>query len=306
MRVVRFSIWPNLQQPTADVLAVAAHAETTGWDGLWLADHFMGDGRSFGAESTPTLESTAVLAALAPATRRLRLGSLVLGTTYRHPAVVANWAATVDHLSAGRLTLGLGAGWQANEHRRYGIDLPPVRERVDRFAEVCAVTTSLLREERTSFDGRWFHLEGAWCRPTPVQQPLPLLIGGKGDRMLALAARWADAWNMWGLPETVRARMDVLDRSCEKIGRDPASIHRTAQALVLLTDDEHEARALAESVAPRAVVAGPVSRFVDTVAAWQHVGIDEVIVPDFVLGRGVRRLDAMDEIITSVSPAHRA
>jgi F420-dependent oxidoreductase-like protein len=302
---MRFSIWPGYQQPWADVLALAAHADATGWDGVWIADHFMGDGSSFGPESAPVLESTAQLAALAAATDRVRIGPLVLGTTYRHPAVLAKWATTVDHISGGRFTLGLGAGWQQNEHDRYGIDLPPLPDRVDRFAEVCEITTSLLRNERTTSKGRWFSLDEAWCEPKPVQRPLPLLIGGKGDRMLGLVARWADAWNMWSLPATIAERSAVLDRACERIGRDPAAIARSTQALVMLTDDEQRAAELVRGAAPRPVVAGPATRLAEVVAEWQAVGVDEVIVPDFVLGSGSRRIDALDEIIESVAPAFR-
>jgi alkanesulfonate monooxygenase SsuD/methylene tetrahydromethanopterin reductase-like flavin-dependent oxidoreductase (luciferase family) len=303
---VRFSIWPSHQQPASDILTVARHAEATGWDGVWIADHFMGDGAGFGPEEQPTLESTALLAGLATATSRIRLGSLVLGTTYRHPAVVANWAITVDHLSGGRLTLGIGAGWQTNEHHRYGIELPAVRERVDRFAEVCEITTSLLRSTRTSFSGRWFALDGAWCEPKAIQDPIPLLIGAKGDRMLGIVATWADAWNLWGLPDVVAARSAVLDRHCESIGRDPATITRTTQALVMLTHDERRARELVEAVSPRAVVAGPAARLTEVVAGWRDAGVAEVIVPDFVLGTGRQRTEAMDEIIETVAPAFRA
>jgi alkanesulfonate monooxygenase SsuD/methylene tetrahydromethanopterin reductase-like flavin-dependent oxidoreductase (luciferase family) len=273
---------------------------------VWVADHFMGDGGAFGAESQPTLEATALLAGLATATSRVRLGPLVLGTTYRHPAVVAKWAATVDQLSGGRLTLGLGAGWQDNEHRRYGIDLPPVKDRVDRFAEVLEVTTSLLGREQTSFAGKWFTLDGAWCEPKPVQAPLPVLVGGKGDRMLRLAARWAQAWNMWGLPDLIAERAAVLDRACERIDRDPATISRSAQALVMITADEQRAAALVAAAAPRAVVAGPAERLAEVVAGWREVGVDEVVVPDFTLGRGTQRTEAMDEIIEHVAPAFRS
>ena len=203
---MRFSLWPSLQQPWSDVVEVARHAERTGWDGIWVADHFMGDGAGFGPVESPMLEATAGLAALAAVTERVRLGSLVLGTTYRHPAVVANWAATVDHISDGRLVLGLGAGWQVNEHDQYGIDLPARRPRVDRFAEVVEVTRSLLRNATTSFTGAWFTLRDAVCEPKPIQQPLPLLIGAKGDRMLRIVARAADEWNLWSLPATFAGR----------------------------------------------------------------------------------------------------
>jgi alkanesulfonate monooxygenase SsuD/methylene tetrahydromethanopterin reductase-like flavin-dependent oxidoreductase (luciferase family) len=296
---MRFALWPNLQQPWADVLDAVRHAEATGWDGVWLADHFMGDGSGFGPEATPTLEATAALGVLAGATERLHLGSLVLGTTYRHPAVVAKWATTVAQASGGRLTLGLGAGWQENEHRQYGIELLPVGDRVARFAEVCEITRALLSGERTTFAGRWFHLDDALCEPKPDH--LPLLIGAKGDRMLGLVARYADAWNMWGLPDTIAERSAVLDRHCERIGRDPATIRRTAQALVYLTDDDARAAEVAAGTAPRATVAGSAERFAETVAGWRDAGVDEVIVPDFILGRGDRRRESMDAVMDAVA-----
>lgn len=302
---MRFSIWPSLQQPWADVLEVVRHAEATGWDGAYVADHFMGSGGEFGPDTTPNLEATAALAALAAVTERVRLGSLVLGNTYRHPAVVANWAATVDHVSGGRLVLGVGAGWQENEHRQYGIDLPAPKARLDRFEEACQVILGLLREERTTFDGRHYRLDSAVAEPKPVQQPLPLLIGGKGDRMLGIVARYADEWNMWGLPATIAERSAVLDRRCEAIGRDPGEIARSAQALIMLTDDGAKADAFVASSGGRAAVAGPPQHLAAVVDAWRGVGLDELIVPDFVLGRGQAKLDAMDTLIEQVVPAFR-
>ena len=309
---MRFSIWPNLMQPWPDVLDAVAHAEATGWDGAWVADHFMGDGGGFGPAESPTLEATAVLGALATATARLRLGPLVLGATYRHPAVVANWAASMDHVSGGRFVLGLGAGWQANEHAQYGIDLPAVGERVDRFTEYCEVVTRMLRatggggEPRTSgFDGRWFRLDGALCEPPPLQDRLPVLVGGKGDRMLRRVARYADEWNMWGLPPVIAERAAALDRCCDAIGRDPASITRSTQALVLPTDDRAEAERFVRATAPRAAVAGTAERIARVVAGWAEAGVSEVIVPDAPLGRGARRAEAMDLLMEQVAPAFR-
>jgi alkanesulfonate monooxygenase SsuD/methylene tetrahydromethanopterin reductase-like flavin-dependent oxidoreductase (luciferase family) len=298
---MRFSVWPNLQQPVDDVVAIARHAEATGWDGVWVADHFMGDGGAFGPVETPTLEATAVLGALAVATERVRIGSLVLGSTYRHPAVVANWAATVDHLSGGRLVLGLGAGWQLNEHDQYGIELPDVGDRVGRFEEVCSVVRRLLTEERTTLEGRWFQLRDAVCEPKPVG-PLPFLVGGKGDRMLGIAGRHADEWNMWALPEVHAERAAVLDRACEAAGRDPGDVRRSTQALVVLTDDEAAATRFVEAVAPRAAFAGTAERFAELVGAWAEVGVDEVIVPDFAMGSADRTRDALDAIIEVLRP----
>ncbi len=299
---MRFSVWPNVSQPWSDVLEIVRHAEATGWDGVYVADHFMGSGGEFGPDLTPNLEATGVLAGLATVTDRVRLGSLVFGNTYRHPAVLAKWAATVDHLSGGRLLLGIGAGWQENEHEQYGIDLPAPRERLDRFEEACQVIRGLLTQERTDVDGEHYRLTGACAEPKPVQARLPMLIGGKGDRMMGIVARHADEWNMWGLPETIAERTAVLERRCEAIGRDPGEIARSAQALVRLTDDPKAADEFVTRTGPRAAIAGPPERFAEVCAEWQEVGLDEVIVPDFTLGQGARKLDALDALLEAVAP----
>lgn len=299
---MQLSIWPTLSQPWADVLAVSRHAEATGWDGLYVADHFMGSGAEFGPDTTPNLEATGAIAALAALTDRVRLGTLVLGNTYRHPAVVANWATTVDHVSGGRLLLGVGAGWQENEHEQYGIPLPPPGERLARFEEACLVLKGLLRSERTSMGGAHYQLTDAVSEPKPVQSPLPLLIGGKGHRMLGVVARHADEWNMWGLADTIAARAAVLDRHCEAVGRDPAAIRRSAQALILLTDDRAKADAFLAGTGGRAAIAGTTDAVVEAVEAWRAVGLDEVIVPDFTLGTGSQRLERMDAIREAVTP----
>lgn len=303
---MKLSIWPSTQRPWPELLGVARHADAGGWDGLWVADHFMGDGGGFGAEDVPQLEATAVLAGLATVTERLRLGPLVLGATYRHPAVVANWAITVDHTSGGRFVLGLGAGWQQNEHEQYGIRLGPPAERLARLEEACVVIRSLFDEDRTDHDGEHYTLRGARCEPPAVQERLPLLVGGKGDRLLGLVARRADEWNMWGLPATIAERVAVLDRRCEEQGRDPATIARSTQALVLVTDDAAEARRFVERVAPRAAVAGPPDHFAEVVARWGELGVGEVVVPDWHLGRGAELTDHMDALAEAVAPLRGA
>ena len=306
---MRFSVWPGLAQPWEDVLAVSRHADATGWDGVYVMDHFMGNDPGTGvlprgAVEVPTLEGTGALSALAVATDRVRLGTLVLGNTYRHPAVLANWAATVDHISGGRVLFGVGAGWQENEHVQYGIELPPPGERVSRFEEACQIWHGLLREPTTTIDGRYYQLTNAICEPKPVQSPMPLLIGGKGDRMMGIVARYADEWNMWGLANDIAERAAVLDRRCEKIGRDPAEIQRSAQALFLVTDDEAKAKTFREQ-SGRPAVAGMADDIAAAVTDWQEAGLDEVIVPDFTLGKGQRRLDRLDLIIERVAPQFR-
>jgi alkanesulfonate monooxygenase SsuD/methylene tetrahydromethanopterin reductase-like flavin-dependent oxidoreductase (luciferase family) len=306
---MRFSVWPTLAQPWADVLEVSRHAEATGWDGVYVMDHFMGNDPGTGvlprgAVEVPTLEGTGAMAALAAATDRVRLGTLVLGNTYRHPAVVANWAATVDHISNGRVLLGVGAGWQVNEHEQYGIDLPLPGELLSRFEEACQVWHGLLRDETTTIDGRYYQLTDAICEPKPVQDPLPLLIGGKGDRMLGIVARYADEWNMWGLADTIAERAAILDAHCARISRDASEIKRSAQALFLVTDDEAKAKAFREDTA-RPAVAGLADDISEAVAAWEAIGLHEVIVPDFTLGKGQNRLDRLDLIINEVAPRFR-
>ena len=293
----------STNQPWAEVLATARHAEATGWDGVWVADHFMGNVGAVPAD-VPTLEAGSVVAALAAAVPRVRIGTLVYGNTYRHPAVLANMAATTDHVSGGRFVLGIGAGWQVNEHEQYGIDLPPVGERVDRFAEAIQVVRSLLRKPTTTFAGDHYRLTDALCEPKPVQAELPILVGATGDRMLGIAARFADEWNMWGLPDVIAERSAVLDARCEVAGRDPDAIARSAQGLLFFTDDDAEAERLADTL-PRPVLAGTVERLRDVVAAYAEAGLTELIVPDFTLGSGARKLEALDRFIDEVAPAFR-
>jgi F420-dependent oxidoreductase-like protein len=297
---VRFSIWPAAVQPFADVLRIARHAADTGWDGAWIADHFMPNEPGPYPLQTPVLEAGSAVAALAAAVPRIRLGTLVYGNTYRHPAVVANMAATVDQISGGRFTLGLGAGWQENEHRQYGIPLPSVRERIDRFAEALPVVRSLLAEPRTTFAGRYYQLTDAVCEPKPVQAPLPLLVGASGEqRMLPLVARYADQWNCWGLPDLIKHKSAVLDRLCAGQGRDPAEISRTAQAIIVPASDTASAdRRLAEIRMP--AFGGPPERLVDVVGQYAEIGLDELIVPSASLGTGTEVLDAMDLLMTEV------
>jgi alkanesulfonate monooxygenase SsuD/methylene tetrahydromethanopterin reductase-like flavin-dependent oxidoreductase (luciferase family) len=291
-------MWPSARQPVAAVLEVARHADDTGWDGLYLADHFMGTGTS-GPLDEDNLDATACLPAIAALTSRLRIGPLVLGNLYRHPAVVANWAATLDRLADGRTVLGLGAGWQRNEHEAYGLDFPRPGLRVDALDEACRAIRSLLTEPETHLSGTHYRLESAWCEPKPVQEHLPLLVGGHGDRMLALVARHADEWNMWAGPELLRERGAVLDRECERIGRDPATVRRSAQGAVRVTHDaEFAARFRAETRRAYAF-AGPAEAFTDFVAAMAAAGADEVVVPDDHLGQGSERLDRMDALLAA-------
>jgi F420-dependent oxidoreductase-like protein len=298
---VQTSIWPSSNQPWADVLGVARYADHHGFHGVWVADHFMGSGGSpFTPAEQPTLEAGSVVAALAAATERVRLGTLVYGNTYRHPAVLANMAATVDHVSGGRFTLGVGAGWQENEHAQYGIELPPVRERIDRFAEALEVIRGLLRQPTTTFAGEHYRLTDALSEPKPVQAPLPILVGASGEqRMLGVVARLADQWNCWATPDIFAHKSSVLDAWCERVDRDPASIWRSTQALVFLTDDDAKADELLAAV-PRAAIGGTSGRLVDTLGRYAELGVDEFIVPDFTFGAMPQKLETLDRLSSEV------
>ena len=171
---MRFSIWPSPTQSFDDIHEIAAYCEQTGWDGVYFADHFMPNSQGPEALDGDMLECWSIIAALAATVPRVRLAPLVTSVTYRHPAVLANIAAAVDQVSHGRLTLGVGAGWQENEHASYGIPLGTVRERMDRFSEAVQILRSLLSQARTTFSGEYFQLQDAPCQPSPVQDRLPL------------------------------------------------------------------------------------------------------------------------------------
>ena len=300
---MRFSVWPNVSKPWEDILAVARHAEETGWDGIWIADHFMPNAADV---SGPVLECWSVLSALAATVDRVRLGALVSGNTYRHPAVLANVAAAADRISGGRIVLGLGAGWQENEHRVYGIDFHTTAERLAMLDEACAVITSLLREDRTTFEGSHYHLVDAPLEPKPANPRLPLLIGGGGEKVtLRIAARWADEWNVWGTPDVLRHKGEILDRHCEQLGRDPSTISRSAQALLFLSDDETWLEDRRKAPSPMATLIGTPEQVAEQVAAYRDAGVDELIVPDFTLGSPERARDTLDLFLTEVASSFR-
>jgi len=302
---VRFSLWTNLSQPWAEAVDLVRHADATGWDGVYVADHFMPDAGGPFPIDQPMFEATAALAALAALTERVRLSALVFGITYRHPAVLAKWAATTDHISDGRLLLGVGAGWQENEHEQYGIRLGPPGERVDRFEEALRVLRGLLDEETTTVEGDHYTVRDAVAYPKPVQDHLPLLIGAKGPRMLGVVARHADEWNMWSLPPELAAKRAELDRACEANDRDPASIATSTQALFVVLDSNDEAQTWLDMLKARPCVAGTPDRIAESVAAWRDAGVDELIVPDRTLGAGTQRTEALDKLIEQVAPHFR-
>jgi len=298
---MRFSIWPSPAQPWDDVYQTAAHCERTGWDAVYFADHFMPNGPGPQARDGDTLECWSVIAALAATVPRVRLAPLVTSVTYRHPAVLANIAAAVDQISQGRLTLGVGAGWQENEHAAYGIPLGTVRERLDRFEEAVQILRSLLSEPRTTFAGQYFSLQDAPCQPGPVQDRLPLLVGGGGERRtLRIAARYADHWNAWTTPDQLAHKVSVLRQHCAEAGRDPAEIHVSTQALLYLSTDKQWLEDKRQASSGQPVIVGTPAEVADIVARYREAGADELIVPDFTLGGMARKQDTCDLFMREV------
>ena len=215
----------------ADTIPVIEHA--------WLFDHFMPIGGN--PISGPCLEGWSLLAAYAAVTRRMRIGLMVTGNTYRHPAVLANIAATVDVISHGRLDFGIGAGWNETEHSSYGIPLYKPGERIRRMGEACEIIKRMWTETTPTFEGKYYQIKEAYCEPKPIQKPYPpFVIGGGGEQLtLRMVAKYADIWNMaGGPPEMLRQKCAILDQHCAEIGRDPATITRSIQVRTNLNDPE--------------------------------------------------------------------
>jgi F420-dependent oxidoreductase-like protein len=239
---LRFGIHSGQQHTDfASYVALWQEAEALGLDWASAFDHFVP------IQSDPTgpcFEGMTLLSAMAAHTSRMRIGMIVVGVTYRHPAILANEVATIDHVSGGRLEFGLGAAWFELEHQQYGIAFPRIGQRMDMLDEACRVVRSLWTNETTTFEGRHFQLSDARCEPKPVQAHLPLWIGGTGERRtLRIAAEHADGWNMFLTAEDeYRHKLDVLARHCADVGRDPAEIRKQLVFRAVLGEDEAEAR----------------------------------------------------------------
>ncbi len=235
---------------------IAETVEAGGFESLWRSDHLFS---LYDVPTRPGLDTWTSLAYLAATTRRIRFGPLVCPITFHHPSILARQAAAVDVLSRGRLELGVGAGWHDREHQAFGIPYPRVGERIRRLDEGVRVIRALWADGPVNFDGRYYRLDGAVGWPKPVQRPrIPLVIGGKGPRLLEVVAKHADEWNCGGSrpPADVRARTEVLLAACDRVGRDPRSIRRSWMGGFLIGESgavlERRARAIQEYVPPRA------------------------------------------------------
>ena len=232
----RFGIQSPAIRTWPEMVALWQRAEALGYESCWLPDHFVPPYRVEG----PLFEAWTSLAALAAETERVRLGILVSSNTFRHPPLLAKQAVTIDHISGGRLEFGLGAGWFAGEHEMFGLELPPPAELVARFREAVEVTSQLLTNDMTTYEGTYYQVREAPFRPAPVQRPrIPFTLGAHGPKMMRIVAEHADRWNSTGTVEEMRERNDVLNEQCAAVGRDPATILRSHLFVTAILPDEH-------------------------------------------------------------------
>lgn len=285
---MRFGICTDQNLPFDTLVERWQLFERLGFDSVWDCDHF----NQTSNETGPYFEGWTLLAALAARTECIRVGVLVSCNTFRHPGLLAHSAMTVDHVSNGRLELGIGAGYTEGEHGRFGIELPAPGDRRRRFREAVQIIDSLLRNETTTFEGRYYRLSGAYVRPRPVQRPRPpFTFGAHGPMMLKVCAEFADTWNSFGTVEEMAERNRILDDHCADIGRDPKALRRSyygwsSQMAVQGMPDFWSS----------------VGAFEEVVGRYREVGITEFLLDQ----PQPEQLDVMERVVTDVLPGLRA
>jgi F420-dependent oxidoreductase-like protein len=278
-------------------------AEDSGLDWASTFDHFLPIQSD---PNGPCFEGLTLLAAMAAQTERVACGLLVVGATYRHPAVLAKIAATIDHVSGGRLELGIGAAWYELEHEQYGIPFMTVRERLERLRETAHVLRSLWDNETTTFEGKHFHLKDARAEPKPLQSPLPLWIGGGGERvLLRIVAEYASGWHAFVMPEEdYRRKLAALEGHCKDVGRDPSEIRRSLGFIAVLDDSEAEAQKRAQippNFRENAIVGTP-EQCIERLDLFRRLGARDFTL----LARPPGDARTIELLATEVAPALRA
>jgi len=281
---LRFGIHSGQQNATFDqYLHLWKTAEALGFDWASVFDHFMPMPQS-GGPPGPCFEGMTMLAAMAAHTERLRCGNLVVGVTYRNPAVLAKEGATIDQISGGRLELGIGGGWYEQEHDQYGIPFPPTGTRIKMMTEVAQILKSLWTQEKTTFKGRYYTITEALCDPKCVQQPhAPIWIGGAGEQLtLRAVARYADGWNTFAMEtDAYRHKLDVLAGHCREAGRDPGDIRKSlvfGLTLVESADEARHARERAGSGGRRAGFVGTPDECVEYLKPYLDLGVGDFLL----------------------------
>ena len=267
------------------VADLAVAGEQAGFESVWVMDHFW-QLPPLGGPTQPMLEAYTLLGGLAARTRRVKLGTLVTGVTYRNPALLAKMVTTLDIVSSGRAMLGLGAAWYEEEHEALGFDFPPARERLDRLEDALQICRAMFTEETPSFAGKHYRIDKALNIPRPLQQNGPrIMVGGSGEkRTLRLVAQYADMCNINGSPDTIRHLLEVLRGHCADVGRDPAEVTTTRLGSLFLTSSAEEAEqtsgflrdAAGADFEERFTVGDP-GAVIDQVGALVDSGLDELI-----------------------------
>ena len=248
------------------------------------------------------LEVWSALAGLAAATDRITLGSLVCSVTYRHPGVLASAAVTCDHISNGRFVLGVGAGWQENEHRAYGFELGDLKTRSERLEDGCRAIRGMIEGESWSMRSQHFEFVDAPRYPKPVNGRIPLLVGGKGERRtLRTAALYADWWNAWADAETLRHKRQILRQHCDAVGRDADEVSCSTQAFLCLSEDPAVQREFIARAGRRPILMGSREAVTDQVGQLRDAGAQELIIPDWTYESLSRRDDELDQFISEVA-----
>lgn len=283
----------------ADVLAFWRKVESLGYEWISVWDHFYA---IMGGSNAGSFESVASQAALAMATTRVKVGVLVYSVGYRHPAVLANAISTIDHISGGRAQASLGAGWAKDEYDAYGLPFPAVGERIDQMIEGIECIAGLLHNERFSFDGNHFKLKDAALGVRPLQSHVPVWIGGEGEkRTIPLAARVADGWDSPLGPTAAdfARKVGVLERECERIGRDPMSVRRSAH-IALVKDEAEMHRRFADyqyTDVGGAVLFGSDQQLLDGIKAFEAAGADQVLFAGSVR-EGTEQLERVARLLS--------
>jgi alkanesulfonate monooxygenase SsuD/methylene tetrahydromethanopterin reductase-like flavin-dependent oxidoreductase (luciferase family) len=275
--------------------------ERLGYDVAYVTDHFS----SYSPETGPAsvFESTTLVSAMAAQTSRMRCGIMVAGNTFRNPAILAKIAVTLDHVSNGRMELGMGSGHTQFEHEQYNIPFYTQGQRIRMLGESAKIVRSLLKNESTSFLGKYYSFSNAFCEPKPVQQPLPILIGGIGEELsMRVVAESADIWNNWTSPdlETYKQKLAALHRHCEDVGRDPGDIRKSMHIKPVVGETEAEVRQRAPEQ-PRARWQGTPEQLVEHLLQFVRVGVGDFV---FMLDAPAD-LRSLELIATRVAPQVR-
>ncbi len=262
-------------------------AEEVGFDSFWVMDHFH-QIKFVGNPDEPMLESWTTIATLAGVTTKIKLGTLVTGIVYRHPAILAKIGATLDVLSKGRLFMGIGAAWNQEESFAYGIPFPPTKERLLRLEEVIQIIVKMWAKSTATFNGKFYQIRDAYCNPKPIQKPHPpIMIGGGGERnTLRIVAKYANACNLFGSIETIERKLNVLKEHCNNVGRDYDSILKTKLGIVLIDNDRDVLnkklgelfKGMPKEQVREFVISGTPEEVLSEIELFENIGIEYFIV----------------------------